>query len=445
MTICSVCGRELRAGEQVCPACGHLVGDRNSDTADMAVANASPAEPEAERQNGAAAAEMEPHTSLVGRLTVRAVAPINGGQGREFALDGRPIYIGRSPSCDIVLEGDQLTSRRHALLRYDAPDYVLVDLGSSNGTYINDTEVREATPLRDGDRIIVGEHELLYSTSAAGPEASLPGVERAPVPSQPPSQTNPSMVAVSPMTAAESSVPFPVAVVEYGESNGANAGNDGETESATQEYPAVHPDTWPPAATVSAEEQQVGESDQGDQGDQNDDDSQSDQQEAPAAEEPAYAYVDAPAAPATDTAATADTGDVDLDAMHAQLAQLTAASEMLARRMEEQGRQGERRKAAIEEARAQVESLLAQLDQTSADSGEGEEAAPRDLGELIDVTRQAAENPQHLQYLTRLAEHAGEIADALQQQERQQPAAATTPENIRQALEALRSQLESLG
>jgi pSer/pThr/pTyr-binding forkhead associated (FHA) protein len=389
-----------------------------------------------EQQNGDTTAAVGQSTHVVGRLTVRPITPANGGQPREYALDGRPIYIGRSPSCDIVLDGDQLTSRRHALLRYDASRYVLVDLGSSNGTYINDTEVREATPLQDGDRVVVGEHELLYSTSAASPEASLPGVGQSSVPRQPPAETNPSLGVVSSLAAEESSVPFPVAVVEYEQSNGADA--EGEVESTTEEYPAVRADAWPSDESVSpeAEPEEIDEPAM-----------EEATLEEVATEEPAFA--DAPAAQdatniqdalVADTAVPAE--DVDLAAMHTQLAQLTAASETLARRMEEQGRQGERRRAAVQEAREQVEALLAQLNQASGT--DGEEPTPRDLDALIDVTRQAAENPQHLQYLTRLAEHAGEIAEALQQ-EQQRPAPAATPEGIRQALEALRKQLESLG
>src|SRR5262249_38568405 len=169
--------------------------------------------------------------------------------------DGRPIYSARSPSCDIAPDGDQLTSRRHALLRYETTGYVLVDLGSSNGTYVNDAEVREATPLHDGDRIVIGEHELFYSTAAAGPEAALPGLEHAPVPLQPPSETNPSMAAILPLGAAVSSVPVQVAVVDYGKRNGSEPLDGGETEPTTEEYPAVRPDEWPSQATASAEEQ----------------------------------------------------------------------------------------------------------------------------------------------------------------------------------------------
>jgi hypothetical protein len=103
---------------------------------------------------------------VIGRLVVRPLPGKSGGQTREVPLDGRDIAIGRSPTCDVMLEDDQLVSRRHALLRYNGSEYTIVDLGSSNGTFLNEEETHEETPLRDGDLIGIGEYEILYSTSA---------------------------------------------------------------------------------------------------------------------------------------------------------------------------------------------------------------------------------------------------------------------------------------
>ena len=86
--------------------------------------------------------------------TAEPGAVVDDGE-REFLLDGRDIAIGRAPSCDIVLAGDQLASRRHALLRLRGESYTVVDLGSSNGTYVNDEEIHAETPLNDGDRVTV--------------------------------------------------------------------------------------------------------------------------------------------------------------------------------------------------------------------------------------------------------------------------------------------------
>lgn len=80
----------------------------------------------------------------------------------EYALDGRTITIGRGAQCDIIFDGDTMTSRRHAILRCEADHYYVADLGSSNGTFVNDHEVRTPTALIHGDRVQIGQHELLF-------------------------------------------------------------------------------------------------------------------------------------------------------------------------------------------------------------------------------------------------------------------------------------------
>ncbi len=95
------------------------------------------------------------------------------GQSREFLLKKPDISIGRAPSNDIALSGDQLASRRHALIHFDGVNYVVRDLVSANGTYINGVELRSPTPLSNGDHVGVGEHELVFfatADSAAEPE-----------------------------------------------------------------------------------------------------------------------------------------------------------------------------------------------------------------------------------------------------------------------------------
>ncbi len=95
------------------------------------------------------------------------------GQSREFLLKKPDISIGRAPSNDIALSGDQLASRRHALIHFDGVNYVIRDLVSANGTYINGVELRSPTPLSNGDHVGVGEHELIFfsvADSAAEPE-----------------------------------------------------------------------------------------------------------------------------------------------------------------------------------------------------------------------------------------------------------------------------------
>ena len=75
--------------------------------------------------------------------------------GKKFVLAAAETTIGRGENCEIVLELDNV-SRRHCsfLLREDG--VLLRDNGSTNGTYLNNVEVRGDTPLRSGDLIKVG-------------------------------------------------------------------------------------------------------------------------------------------------------------------------------------------------------------------------------------------------------------------------------------------------
>jgi hypothetical protein len=80
--------------------------------------------------------------------------------GRRVTMDEGPLAIGRLPECSVVLE-DSNVSRRHAELRRDGPDVVVVDLGSTNGTRVNGAQVRTQR-LNDGDEITIGRTSLRF-------------------------------------------------------------------------------------------------------------------------------------------------------------------------------------------------------------------------------------------------------------------------------------------
>ncbi len=84
-------------------------------------------------------------------------------------LPGMSVVIGRSRSCDLKLPtGD--SSRRHAEIS-DTPDgFVLRDLASTNGTYVNDTRVTEHV-LHQGDRIQIGSNEITFCRIGVEPES----------------------------------------------------------------------------------------------------------------------------------------------------------------------------------------------------------------------------------------------------------------------------------
>ena len=80
--------------------------------------------------------------------------------GDEFYIEKDEFIIGRSPESDVLLD-DITVSRKHALLKKDGDDYILLDAGSLNGSYLNGNIVEEAI-LSNGDRIKIGKYIFIY-------------------------------------------------------------------------------------------------------------------------------------------------------------------------------------------------------------------------------------------------------------------------------------------
>jgi Protein of unknown function (DUF3662)/FHA domain len=120
-----------------------------------------------------------PDRPMTGEMErVRAEEAVSGGESRgpgtlrllenghaveTFELDKDVATIGRLKESDIVLT-DPGASRRHAEIRRTPDGYVLVDLGSTNGTTVNERSVSEQ-PLSEGDRITIGRTVLEFRRS----------------------------------------------------------------------------------------------------------------------------------------------------------------------------------------------------------------------------------------------------------------------------------------
>jgi hypothetical protein len=85
---------------------------------------------------------------------VRLVLTTAGGRRREFALDGRPVTIGRAAD-NVIRIDDRRVSRHHARIVTREGGLVLVDLGSTNGTWVGGLRISEIA-LGVGDRIEIG-------------------------------------------------------------------------------------------------------------------------------------------------------------------------------------------------------------------------------------------------------------------------------------------------
>ena len=67
----------------------------------------------------------------------------------------RSIVMGRSPTCDLPVPSRR-ASRRHAEVRREGDEFVVADLGSTNGTFVNGEQIEGDHPLKPGDKIDVG-------------------------------------------------------------------------------------------------------------------------------------------------------------------------------------------------------------------------------------------------------------------------------------------------
>ncbi|MFF3864972.1 FHA domain-containing protein [Micromonospora sp. NPDC001898] len=82
-------------------------------------------------------------------------------RGASFRLRTEPQVIGRASTVDIAVDDPHL-SRRHASVRLAVGGVTLVDLGSTNGTWLNDRRIDGPEQLSDGDVIRLGRTELRF-------------------------------------------------------------------------------------------------------------------------------------------------------------------------------------------------------------------------------------------------------------------------------------------
>lgn len=107
---------------------------------------------EAHEQSGARPAASAPRAWLV-------------WNDRVLRLDEGENLVGREPACAVWLDAAGV-SRRHARLCLEADKTTVEDLGSKNGTWLNDERISAQTMLRDGDRLQLGPESLEFRTSA---------------------------------------------------------------------------------------------------------------------------------------------------------------------------------------------------------------------------------------------------------------------------------------
>jgi hypothetical protein len=148
--VCARCGHSNQPDARFCSSCGaslEAAPDENTQT--LHAVEAADVEDEL-------ASYLEGLPAGVGLLVVRH----GPSAGSSFRLEGEHTNVGRHPDSEIFLD-DITVSRRHVVLDRTPAGYVLRDVGSLNGTYVNRERADEAT-LRHGDEVQIGRYRLSF-------------------------------------------------------------------------------------------------------------------------------------------------------------------------------------------------------------------------------------------------------------------------------------------
>lgn len=148
-------GNETNRPARQDPATQQFTGIESSQPADL---------PDSDyhltREEQATVDALQPSTALL--IVLRGP-----NTGARFLLDDAEVTTGRGPDSDIFLD-DVTVSRRHAEFRRDAGEFVVVDVGSLNGTYVNREPVDTAV-LANGDEVQIGKFRLVFLTGPREP------------------------------------------------------------------------------------------------------------------------------------------------------------------------------------------------------------------------------------------------------------------------------------
>ena len=148
--VCARCGHANQPDARFCSSCGaSLEGPPDENTQTLHAVEAADAEDEL-------ASYLEGLPPGVGLLVVRH----GPNAGSSFRLEAEHTNVGRHPDSEIFLD-DITVSRRHVVLDREPDGYVLRDVGSLNGTYVNRERADEAR-LRHGDEVQVGRYRLSF-------------------------------------------------------------------------------------------------------------------------------------------------------------------------------------------------------------------------------------------------------------------------------------------
>ncbi|MBC7373678.1 MAG: FHA domain-containing protein [Frankiales bacterium] len=175
---CNQCGHQNPDGSRFCARCGAALSRPAGEGAVETTSTISLAALEGALDNDGGAATPAPASddvgpdggSLEGLPTGSALLVVKRGPnaGSRFLLDAETTTAGRHPDSDIFLD-DVTVSRRHAESAHEAGGFVVRDVGSLNGTYLNRERI-DAAGLAGGDEVQIGKYRLVFLVGPRGGE-----------------------------------------------------------------------------------------------------------------------------------------------------------------------------------------------------------------------------------------------------------------------------------
>ena len=155
---CNQCGHRNPPGANFCSSCGAALGPQSDDTTItfMPVEGGGEAEDEL-------TVTLDELPGNIGMLVVKR----GPNAGSKFVLDHDVTRAGRHPESDIFLD-DITVSRRHVEIVHGDDGYLLKDVGSLNGTYLNRERIEGEAPLHNGDELQIGKFKLVFFSGTGG-------------------------------------------------------------------------------------------------------------------------------------------------------------------------------------------------------------------------------------------------------------------------------------
>jgi hypothetical protein len=149
---CPQCGRPVVAGDAFCENCGAVLSGAAAPLYNRQPAAAGPAAPPHSRVEQQTVQPVQPSPlNEPSRLVIKT----GPKPGEAFDLFQEVMSIGRESDNDIIIKDSEI-SRNHARISRNGGVYVLEDLGSTNGTFVNQQRLTAPRTLVAGDEIGVG-------------------------------------------------------------------------------------------------------------------------------------------------------------------------------------------------------------------------------------------------------------------------------------------------